>query len=364
MRIENEVKLDYDDVLLRPKRSVLGSRKEVLVSRDFKFENTHWHGMPIMAANMDGVGTIEMANELESARMFTCLKKTYDESTLIEYFNKTIRKYTAMSIGITETDYRKLVDVHEVCHGNLLFVCIDVANGYSERFVEFVKQIREEFPTLTIIAGNVVTGEMTEQLILNGADIVKVGIGPGSACTTRIQTGVGYPQLSAVMECADAAHGLGGFVVADGGCTCTGDIVKAFAGGADFVMLGSMLAGTDQGGGNIIEKQYLTNEIEGNSYDIGQHELIIETKKFVEFYGMSSKKANDIHFGGLKNYRTAEGRELMIPYKGDVNDIVHDIQGGVRSAMTYIGAQKLKQISKCATFIRVNNQYNSSLCEK
>ena len=365
MRVENEVKLDYDDVLLRPKRSVLGSRKEVLVSRDFKFENTHWHGMPIMAANMDGVGTIEMANELESAGMFTCLKKTYNESTLIEYFNNKIRKYTAMSIGITERDYRKLVDVHEVCHGNLLFVCIDVANGYSERFVEFVKQIREEFPTLTIIAGNVVTGEMTEQLILNGADIVKVGIGPGSACTTRIQTGVGYPQLSAVIECADAAHGLGGFVVADGGCTCTGDIVKAFAGGADFVMLGSMLAGTDQGGGNVIEKHYVTNEIEYTSEDYPKsYELVRETKKFVEFYGMSSKKANEIHFGGLKDYRTAEGRELMIPYKGDVNDIVQDIQGGVRSAMTYIGAQKLKQISKCATFIRVNNQYNSSLCEK
>ena len=364
MRVENEVKLDYDDVLLRPKRSVLGSRKEVIVSREFKFENTHWHGMPIMAANMDGVGTIGMANELESAGMFTCLKKTYDESTLIEYFNSKIRKYTALSIGITERDYRKLVDVHEICRGNLLFVCIDVANGYSERFVEFVKQIREEFPTLTIIAGNVVTGEMTEQLILNGADMVKVGIGPGSACTTRIQTGVGYPQLSAVIECADAAHGLGGFVVADGGCTCTGDIVKAFAGGADFVMLGGMLAGTDQGGGKVVRKAYTQDEFDVNDDEVIQDTKSWKFKEFVEFYGMSSKKANDIHFGGLKDYRTAEGRELMIPYKGDVNDIINDIQGGVRSAMTYIGAQKLKHISKCATFIRVNNQFNSSICEK
>ena len=364
MRVENEVKLDYDDVLLRPKRSVLGSRKEVIVAREFKFKNTHWHGMPIMAANMDGVGTIEMANELDSAGMFTCLKKTYDESTLIEYFNSKIRKYTALSIGITEKDYQKLVDVHEICRGNLLFVCIDVANGYSERFVEFVKQIREEFPTLTIIAGNVVTGEMTEQLILNGADMVKVGIGPGSACTTRIQTGVGYPQLSAVMECADAAHGLGGFVVADGGCTCTGDIVKAFAGGADFVMLGGMLAGTDQGGGKVVRKAYTQDEFDVNDDGVIQDTKSWKFKEFVEFYGMSSKKANDIHFGGLKDYRTAEGRELMIPYKGDVNDIINDIQGGVRSAMTYIGAQKLKHISKCATFIRVNNQFNSSLCEK
>jgi GMP reductase len=201
---------------------------------------------------------------------------------------------------------------------------------------------------------------MTEQLILNGVDIVKVGIGPGSACTTRIQTGVGYPQLSAVIECADAAHGLGGLIIADGGCTCPGDVVKAFAGGADFVMLGGMLAGHVEGGGQIIEKHYVTNEIEYTSEDYPQYELVRETKKFVEFYGMSSKKANDIHFGGLKDYRAAEGREVRVPYRGEVANTVQEILGGLRSACTYVGADQLKDLTKCATFVKVSNQYNTT----
>jgi GMP reductase len=263
-----------------------------------------------------------------------------------------------MSIGITDYDYRKFLDVYSMCK-YLQYVCIDVANGYSERFVEFVIKIKEIFKEGKIIAGNVVTGEMTEQLILSGVDVVKVGIGPGAVCTTRIQTGVGYPQLSAVIECADAAHGLGGLVIADGGCTCPGDVVKAFAGGADFVMLGGMLAGHDEGGGEIIEKHYATNQIEYTSEDYPQsYELIRETKKFVEFYGMSSKKANEKHFGGLKEYRASEGREIIIEYRGSVKNTVNEILGGLRSACTYVGASKLKDLSKCATFIRVNNQYN------
>ena len=363
MRIENELKLDYSDVLLRPKRSTLGSRKDVSLVREFT--KLKWSGLPIMAANMDGVGTIEMARKLAEKKMFTCLKKTYDTSTLVKFFCDTDHKvpeynceYSAMSIGITDYDFRKFCDVFAMCP-NLKFICIDVANGYSERFVSFVKKIREISSKLKIIAGNVVTGEMTEQLILSGVDIVKVGIGPGSACTTRIQTGVGYPQLSAVIECADAAHGLGGLIIADGSCTCPGDVAKAFAGGADFVMLGGMLAGHDEGGGNIIEKHYVTNEIEYTSEDYPQsYELIRETKKFVEFYGMSSKKANDIHFGGLKDYRASEGREVLVPYRGPVENTIQEILGGLRSSCTYIGAQNLKNLPKCATMIRVSNQYN------
>lgn len=239
MRIENELKLDYSDVLLKPKRSTLGSRKDVNLNR--VFANFDWNGIPIMASNMDGVGTFEMAKSLSEFKMFTTLRKTYDTSQLVEFFsNKDNCQYVAMSIGITDYDYRKFLDVYSMCN-YLQYVCIDVANGYSERFVEFVIKIKEIFKEGKIIAGNVVTGEMTEQLILSGVDVVKVGIGPGAVCTTRIQTGVGYPQLSAVIECADAAHGLGGLVIADGGCTCPGDVVKAFAGGADFVMLGECL---------------------------------------------------------------------------------------------------------------------------
>ena len=233
------------------------------------------------------------------------------------------------------------------------FVCIDVANGYTELFVEFVRKFRKAYPNVVIIAGNVVTREMTEELILNGADIVKVGIGPGSVCTTRIKTGVGYPQLSAIIECADAAHGLGGHIIADGGCTSPGDVSKAFGAGADFVMLGGMLAGHEEGGGEIFTRWYKKDWTEADGRDI------VETKQFVKFYGMSSKAANDKHFGGLKDYRSSEGREVIVPYRGKVVDTLQDILGGLRSTCTYVGASKLKYLSKCTTFVKVNQQYNN-----
>ena len=379
MRIETETKLDYTDVLIRPKRSVLGSRKDVDLDRGFTFRNyegdtldgyRHYKGVPIIAANMDGVGTFQIADKIAQQGMFTCLVKTYAVSELIEYFDyakwtlppedKNLRKeHVAMSIGITDTDAAKFNAVYKMTKGNLKYVCIDVANGYSERFGNFVRKFRKQYPNVVIIAGNVVTGEMTEELILNGADIVKVGIGPGSVCTTRIQTGVGYPQLSAVIECADAAHGLGGHIIADGGCNSSGDVAKAFAGGADFVMLGGMLAGHDEGGGNIITKHYKTNELE---YEVGEHldnqKCKIEEKKFVQFYGMSSDAANTKHFGGLKDYRASEGREVLVPYRGEVQYTVQAILGGLRSTCTYAGASRLKHLMRCATFVMVNNQFN------
>lgn len=338
MRIENDVKLDYNNVLIRPKRSTLGSRKEVDLNRSFVFRNSlnDYTGIPIMAANMDGVGTEEVALTLAKNDIFTCLAKSYHVEDIVEFFkpyDPQRSENVAMSIGITDLDAEKFEAVYAQLGTLLKYVCIDVANGYSERFSNFVRKFRKQHPYITIIAGNVVTGEMTEELILNGADIVKVGIGPGSVCTTRIQTGVGYPQLSAVIECADAAHGLGGHIIADGGCTTPGDVAKAFAGGADFVMLGGMLAGHDQGGGEVINGK-------------------------VNFYGMSSKAANDKHFGGLKEYRSSEGREVSIDYKGDINTTMQNILGGLRSACTYAGAQKLKQLSKCTTFIRCNDTHN------
>ena len=312
MRIENEVKLDYSDVLIRPKRSTLGSRKGI----------------------------------------FTCLVKTYSVEELINYFQAPEgprSEYVAVSIGIKESDFEKFRSLYYVVNDNVKYVCIDVANGYSQRFIEYVKEFRHLYPNVIIIAGNVVTADQTQELILNGADIVKVGIGPGSVCTTRIQTGVGYPQLSAVIECADAAHGLGGHIIADGGCTCPGDVAKAFAGGADFVMLGGMLAGHDQGGGKVITKQYTSSEVG-----------VTTVKKFVQFYGMSSQTANDKHFEGLKDYRSSEGRTVLVPYRGDVEVTLQDILGGIRSTLTYVGADKLKQLNKCTTFIMVNNQFNKT----
>jgi len=355
MRIESEVKLDYSDVLIRPKRSTLKSRSQVKLARKFEFRNSkkEYEGIPIMAANMDGVGTIEMADTLAQQSIFTCLVKTYSVEVLAEFFNNDYpdrrrQENVAMSIGTSDADFLKLVNVVASVGGNLKFVCMDIANGYSDHFAARVRKVRDQFPHLVIIAGNVVTGEMTEELILSGADIVKVGIGPGSVCTTRIQTGVGYPQLSAVIECADAAHGLGGHIIADGGCTCPGDVAKAFAGGADFVMLGGMLAGHNEGGGEVITKEYHTQEIG-----------VTETKQFIQFYGMSSDAANTKHFGGLKDYRSSEGREVLVPYRGAVEATVQDLLGGIRSTCTYAGAMKLKQLSKCATFVRVHNQFNA-----
>jgi GMP reductase len=315
--------------------------------------------VPIMAANMDGVGTFKMASELGKQGIFTCLVKTYTAEQLIEFFGNGIdRRYVAMSIGTSEVDFDKLVKVYAGAAGGLKYVCMDIANGYSQHFTQHVRKVREAFPHLVIIAGNVVTGEMTEELILAGADIVKVGIGPGSVCTTRIQTGVGYPQLSAVIECADAAHGLGGHIIADGGCTCPGDVAKAFAAGADFVMLGGMLAGHDEGGGEVITKHYITKEFVHDK-DLEKWNPVYEQKKFVRFYGMSSDAANTKHFGGLKDYRSSEGREVLVPYRGSVGITVQDLLGGIRSTCTYAGAMKLKQLSKCTTFVRVTQQFNA-----
>ena len=374
MRFENDMKLDYKDVLIRPKRSTLQSRKEVNLMRRFKFRNYNtdsaedidYYGVPIMAANMDGVGTFEMADELGKKDLFTCLVKTYSVNDLVAFFdcdNYALQKqriaHTAYSMGISLEDEMKFRNVYELTDGKIKYVCIDVANGYTERFVEFIHQFRISYPSVVIIAGNVVTADQTQELILNGADIVKVGIGPGSVCTTRIQTGVGYPQLSAVIECADAAHGLGGHIIADGGCTCPGDVAKAFAAGADFVMLGGMLAGHDEGGGDVITKFYETNEIE---YEVMDHlenrKHVVEQKQFVQFYGMSSKAANDKHFGGLKEYRSSEGREVLVPYRGAVGNTIQDLLGGIRSTCTYVGADKLKRLSKCTTFVMCTQQFN------
>ena len=379
MRIEQAEKLDYSDVLIRPKRSTLGSRKEVSLERRFTFRNykpkdmsmeilrpesnPHYKGIPIMASNMDGVGTFEMADKLAEGGLFTCLVKTYSQKELVNYFDcadTQLRQercnHVAYSMGIADYDYNKFLAVYEQAP-DIKYVCVDVANGYSERFAQYIKHLRNQFENIVIIAGNVVTGEMTEELLLAGADIIKVGIGPGSVCTTRIQTGVGYPQLSAVIECADAAHGLGGHIIADGGCTCPGDVAKAFAGGADFVMLGGMLAGHDEGGGKVITKHFANGE--ATRLDNGNYIPHYEERNFVQFYGMSSKAANEKHFGGLKEYRSSEGREVLVPYRGEVARTIQDILGGLRSTCTYAGAIKLKYLSKCTTFILAHKQYNA-----
>ena len=341
MRIEYEIKLGFKDVMIRPKRSTLQSRSQVSLERNFTFVNSgkKWSGVPIIAANMDTVGTFEMAEALAKDKIVTAIHKHYTPEEWAAFLEKqpdSIYEFIALSTGTGKGDEEKIKTIVDQ-HPKIQFLCIDVANGYSEHFVEFVKRARQNFPTKTIIAGNVVTGEMVEELILAGADIVKVGIGPGSVCTTRIKTGVGYPQLSAIIECADAAHGLGGHIISDGGCKIPGDVAKAFGGGADFVMLGGMFAGHDESGGEIVEE---------------------DGKKFRLFYGMSSQTAMDKHSGGVAEYRASEGKTVKVPYKGAVSETVKDILGGVRSTCTYVGASQLRELSKRTTFIRVAEQHN------
>ena len=289
-----------------------------------------------------GLGELGVAEKLSEFEMITCLTKQHDIKKLKQ--NKKIKSMyqnIALSIGIKKEDFENLDKIlKEFSFFN--FICIDVANGYSEHFSSFIKSVRDKYPTKTIIAGNVVTADMTQELVLSGADIVKVGIGPGSVCTTRIQTGVGYPQLSAVIECSDAAHGLGAHIIADGGCTCPGDVAKGFGAGADFVMLGGMLAGHDEGKGKLVK----TN---------GQ--------KYIEFYGSSSDLANKKHYGGLSDYRSSEGRTVRVKYRGKIKDTILNILGGVRSSCTYVGAPSLKQLSKCTTFVRVARQFNDTFAE-
>lgn len=347
MHIEESIKLDFKDVLIRPKRSTLTSRAEVNISREFVFHNSRqkYHGIPIIAANMDTTGTFEMARALGRHGLSTALHKHYSEDDLVTFFRSLqedgLSSSTAFySMGIGKADHEKFTSVMARASDVVKYVCIDVANGYTEGFVNFVKKVRNAYPHLTIMAGNVVTGDMTEELILAGTDIVKVGIGPGSVCTTRKMTGVGYPQLSAVIECADAAHGLGGQICADGGCVVPGDLAKAFGGGADFIMLGGMLAGHDECIGEIIER---------------------EGKRYKRFYGMSSRAAMEKYAGGVAHYRASEGKEVLVEYRGPVADTLQDILGGVRSACTYVGAHKLKELTKRTTFVRVTQQLNESL---
>jgi len=341
VKIEEDLKLDFSDVLIKPKRTTLSSRSQVELCRTFKtlYSKCEWVGVPIMVANMDSTGTFEMALECQKHRIITCIHKHYELDDWGDFINtnKVDYNYITVSSGISDKDFIKTQNILKLVP-QLKMICIDVANGYSEKFVETVQKFRETFPDKIIIAGNVVTSEMTEQLILAGADIVKVGIGPGSVCTTRKQTGVGYPQLSAVMECADAAHGLGGLIISDGGCTVPGDFSKAFGGGADFVMSGGFFSGHTESGGDLVEE---------------------DGKQYKMFYGMSSDTAMNKYVGGVANYRSSEGKTVKIPFKGCVENTISDLLGGIRSTLTYVGAKTLKELSKRTTFIKVHNQLNN-----
>lgn len=340
VRIVSDTKLDFKDVLIRPKRSRVSSRSQVSLERKYTFPGSgvSWTGVPIIGSNMDHTGTFDMASALARHKLLTAIHKFNSLEDWKDFTKKDPEaiEYTFLTVGIGD-EAMKIIQNFGKHLPELKFLCIDVANGYNQEVVSFLKRAREQLPEITIMIGNVVTGEMTEELILCGADIVKIGIGPGSVCTTRRKTGVGYPQLSAILECADAAHGLGGYVAADGGCSEAGDISKSLCAGADFVMLGGMLAGHQECNGKIIKK---------------------DGKDYVRFYGMSSEEAMKKYYGGVASYRASEGKSVNIPFRGQVENTLLDILGSIRSTCTYVGAFKVGELSKRATFIRVTAQLN------
>jgi GMP reductase len=349
MKIENEIKLDFGDVLIRPKRSTMSSRSEVNLERTMTFPNSNqtWTGVPIIASNMDTVGTYNVYKILSQHKIITAFHKFYtsEDFNLMSLTKEGLDPdFFMISTGINDKDFSRLTDVIETLKNaansvDVKFICIDVANGYMNKLCDFCLKVRNTFPDKIIIAGNVVSREISEDLILRGkVDIVKVGIGPGSACLTRSKTGIGMPQLSAIMECGDAAHGVNGYIIGDGGITCPGDVSKGFGGGADFIMIGGQFAGHDENPGEIIEEN---------------------GRKFKLFYGMSSDTAMKTHYGKVANYRSSEGRTIKIKYKGSLENTVLDYLGGVRSTCTYINSKRIKDLPKCCTFLRVNRQLNT-----
>lgn len=369
MQIIEEVQLDYSDVLIKPRRSTISSRKDADIIREYKFK---WSdqvikGTGIMQANMGTIGNFNVSNKLLERDLFACLHKHHNIVELNQFYDKlsiSDAERCFISIGLKDKD-DGITKIKSICTDYYCPpICIDVPNGYIPQVKDLVIEVRNLFPNAIIMVGNVVTGDITEDLILSGADIVKVGIGSGAQCLTRKQTGCGRPQLSAIIECADAAHQVGGMVCADGGITCPGDVGKAFGAGADFVMIGSMFAGTDEAEGEIVEKCYASNErtlhhdypTRGNT----SHDYVYETKKFKQFYGMSSTLAQEKFGNGKPSYRASEGRVTLVPYVGSVDGVVEELLGGLRSTMTYIGAGRLKDIPKCCVFYKVNNQLNKT----
>jgi GMP reductase len=336
--IENyEPKFDYADVLIKPMISDVKSRKEVSleVSNTFKC-GTSWNGIPIMAANMSTVGTHDMALALSDFKIITCLKKSGDYYSDFATRFPEKEKYVSLTLGL-DAESKLFVDSADI--KDPTFVCVDVANGYMTEFHKFTKKVREKWPKSILIAGNIVTQEGVVALSEAGVDLVKVGIGSGSMCLTRRVAGIGYPQLSAVLECVETAGALGIGIVSDGGIIHPGDFAKGFVAGSAFIMAGGIFTGHDECGGEIKHGEH------------GELKML--------HYGMSSKTANEKYNGGLSDYRASEGRTVEVPYRGSVKNTVQEILGGIRSACSYVGAFNLPDLYNRGTLIKVNRTINN-----
>lgn len=371
MQIISDTQLDFCDVLIRPQSSSLNHRSEVETERNFK--KFCLNACPIMNANMTQTGTFDVAKKMVENKMFGTFHKFYTAEQIKNFFeeNQSCSLYF-ITIGLRNKDeeIKRLKELNDY-HFSIL---IDVPNAYIPEVENYVKEVRAEFPHRIIAVGNVCTGDITQQLIKAGADIIKVGIGPSAVCRTRHTTGCGRPQLSAIIECANSAHQVGGYIIADGGFVNIGDFCKAFVAGADICMSGCFFAGCDEAAGEIITKIYETNEFTGTWVDnqgyyhstedgvdkdtfvgLTEKQRKHEIKYFKEYYGMSSFRAQEENYGQRTKFGTSEGVESkLVPYVGPIQSIINDIKGGIRSTGTYIGAKNVKNFSRQGSFYKIN----------
>jgi GMP reductase len=366
-KIINELKLDFDDVLIVPQRSTLTSRSEINLERTFYFYHSPriWNGVPIMCANMSFC-SFNMAKALANHKMIACLHKYHSVEDLTNYFieNPDYIDYTFVSIGYKKSDLNHILQLRQKLNKQPN-ICIDVPNGHMDAFVKYCKKVRENFPDSIIVAGNVTNTSSTQELIIyGGVDIVKCGIGGGSACTTRFLTGCGLPQLNCCLENAYVAHGLQngdkklGLICSDGGIKTSGDAAKALVGGADFLMLGGYFAGTEECTGEWTY-EYETMHGFWQPLDPEYKFECKKRKKTFTYYGMSTHYSQEMYEDHLKKYRASEGTKIIIGYKGSVDQIIQELLGGIRSCCCYIGSRSIKDMSKCGQFCRVNQIHSN-----
>ena len=335
-------KIDFKDVLIVPNKTTIKSRKEVSLQREFTFKNnTKWKGVPIISSNMDTVSDVKTFDILRQHDYITCFPKHYNKKWTLD-FPKHLELVDNYMLTCGTGDSNNLIALVKKLYTfgiHPRFICVDVANGYMKQLEDTCVQIKSFFPECILVAGNVVTPDSVYELMSQcGVDIVKIGIGSGAVCTTRLKAGVGYPQLSAMLECKSAAELGGGYLISDGGIVYPCDIAKAFAAGSDFVMCGSILAGHDESPGELV--------------------IAEDGQKYKTYYGMASETAVKKYNEGKMGYRTAEGKKVLIKLKGPLDTTIEDINGSLRSACSYTDSRNLEEFYNKSKFIEVNTTHN------
>lgn len=345
--------LTFDDVCLVPQYNDVPSRTEpdtvTWLTKNLEV------GMPLVPANMDTVMGLELARVITENGGYPIFHRFAPAQVQIDWVEKLEGKMF-VSCGINDKS-----DILEILDAKPTGVCIDVAHGHSDRMHRMIDRVKNHSPNVQVIAGNVCTPMAYQDLVNSGADAVKVGIGPGAACTTRIVTGFGVPQFTAVQECAKIAKKLRVPIIADGGIRGSRDVVLALAAGASTVMIGKLFALTNE---SAAEKLYNWN---GNwvprdelvHTEISTEILLEQSVVKAKYRGQASEDFQNEFYGGLKEKTVAEGTDFWAPVTGSAQDLIDDILGGLRSGLTYGGARNIKELQRKAEFMRVSENYSA-----